>query len=260
MDVLRVLKESLQLLRAKPKVFIPRLVTTAIYSLYLLYMAWAAADLTFPIQPEKAASMLFPSLLVLASLPLLYFIDILSHAMYPRIVADFRKGNKISLRESLKDGLRAWKVVVALELVLFAFVFIIAAPASVFAATYVYTGNIVPLAIASALAFCLIIAFAVLMFFVVPSAVLEKRGVVESFSKSMRLGVEHRGSLLKLNILFTALLGVTLAVAYYVKADNLLSLASAALFVGVRLLEAVTYTYVSVTNPTAYIHIQEAKS
>ncbi len=261
MDLARILSDSLRLLKAEPKAFAPRIVTTAIYSAYILAMIAVAADLaavdfTRPGEQDGArlSSALHTSLLFLALSPLLYFVDILSYAMYPRIVADYRSGAGVSIAKALKDGLKAWRIIIATEAVLFLFILALSVPTALALLMTLLSGNAAYAALAGAIAIPLILVFAVLVFFVIPSAVLNGRSVAGSFRESVALGFENKWDLLKLNLLFLALLAVTVAAGVHVEGNPLLTLASAASFVILRLLEAVVYTYLCVTNPYAYIH------
>jgi len=261
MDVARILSDSLRLLKAEPKAFAPRIVTTAIYSVYILAFIGVASDLasvdlTRPNAADsmRLASAAYRSFFFLALSPLLYFVDILSYAMYPRIVADHNSGSGISIRKALKDGLKAWRIVIATEAVLFLFILALAVPTALAVVISLITGNIVYAVLAVILALALILVFAVLVFFVIPSAVLKGRTVAGSFRESVSLGLENRWDILRINVLFLALLAVTVVAGVYVQGNPLLTAASAAAFIILRLLEAVVYTYLCVTNPYAYIH------
>jgi hypothetical protein len=256
MDIGSILKESFGLLKAEPKAFIPRLVTTSLYSFFALYSMWLAADIAAAADPRMLPQFVSRTIVLFSMMPALYFIDILSYAMYPRIVEDHRAGRPINLTLALTGGLKAWKTVAALGSLIFAFLVavVVLSAAAVVAASA--AGNPLPIVGAGILVFCLLLLFAILMFFVVPAAVLDGKGVGESFKESIRLGIEHKGGLLKLNAMFMALVIATLAVAYAARADALVSAASLAAFLILRILEAVVYTYLSVSGPFAYMQVR----
>jgi len=257
MDLAKVLLESFRLLREAPKVFVPRLATTAVYSVFIVYSMWLLQDIDSIKDPQMMSQLFSKTLLFVSTLPLLYFMDILSYAMYPRIVADYRKKGPISLFAALKDGLKAWRIVLALGAVVFAFLMVVVSVSAVSAALTVVTGSPVFLVFAALLTLLLILFFSIVVFFVVPSAVLNGRGILESFRESITLGFENKWDLLKLNAMFMALILATMAMAYLAKADALLSAASIGVFILLRLVEAVVYTYLSVANPVAYLEVKK---
>jgi hypothetical protein len=268
MDLRKILVESFQLLTAKPKAFVPRLITTAIYSVFILYAMSLLSDmvnlnsfLNVSTQPsmenqQALAQITTKAGILLLFMPFLYLIDIFSYAMYPRIVADYRASRQINLGSAIKDGLRAWKVVFAMGFVVFAFLMVVSLIAFVSMVLTEVTGNPLFIAFSVVLALALVLFFAIVVFFVVPSAVLNEKGLMGSFRESLKLGFENRWDLLKLNLLFLVLVLATMALAYFVKTDPTLSIASIALFLLLRIAEAVVYTYMSVTNPVAYLQVK----
>jgi hypothetical protein len=260
MNIPKILDDSFRLLLSQPKVFIPRFITTALYSVVTLYsvflMADVRADISDVMDPQAAAQYLGRTLFLFASMPLLYIVDIISYAMYPRIVADHEARRPINLTSALKDSLKAWKVVIVLGLVIFALmgIIMVAISASMYM-TYV-TGTPAFTVAAAVFALGLVLAFSVVMFFVVPASILDGRGVVDSFRQSMRMGIAHGKDLMKMNLMFMGLLLTTLLFAFFSDSGSVLSAASLAVFLVLRLLEAVLYTYISVTNPMAYLHVR----
>jgi hypothetical protein len=263
MDLARVLVDSLRLLYDKPLVFVPRLITTAIYSVVMLYLMKIALSVNEAVEVSDPAALraIGVRLGVLAlSIPFVYFIDIISYAMYPRIVADHQAGRKIDLKGALADSLLAWRIIIILGLALFAFAFV--AAVMVFPGYYIFlsTGSLLLFIPSLLLALAAVIAFAIVMFFVVPSAILDGHGVIESFRQSMELGLKNKVDLLKINLLFVLLLALTMVMGANMDFGTVASVVSAGIFILVRLLEALVYTYLSVTNPMAYLAVRVNKS
>lgn len=260
MDVRKILIESLQLLRSRPKAFIPRILTTAVYSFYTLYLMGVTASLSSA-DSFRILSDILPRMgLVFASLPLLYFMDILSYAMYPRIVADYREGREISLTAAFMESLKAWRIVLVLGAIIFGMLVVVVCAVAASVVLMYYTGSVIFVAAAAALVLALLLFFAVAVFFVVPAAVLDGRGVVDSFAESARLGFRYKGGIIKLNLVFVFLVVSTMLMVWAAQGDALLSAASVLVFVALRLVEAVVYTYLSVTNPYAYMQVRVNKS
>jgi len=255
-EVYAVIRESLILLRQEPRIYIPRLLTTALYSIFMLASAGLIVDVSASSDPAALADALRSALVILALMPPLYLIDVLSYAMYPRIVSDYKSGLPISLRRALLDSLRAWRVLIALAAVVFAFLLVFSFISALFFSAAFLTGSILLLVASALVILILLLAFAIMMFFVVPSAVIDGRGVMGSFTDSIKLGLEHKWSLLKINVLFLALALLTLALGMSVQGNLLVSIASLAGFLAMRLMEAIVYTYLSVTNPMAYLAVR----
>jgi hypothetical protein len=259
-DIRAVLADSLRFLAAKPKAFAPRLITTLVYSIFTLYSMGLTVDLIDHPESVSSAQYLGRVAIIFAAMPVLYFLDVLSYAMYPKIVADHRAGGDINLTSALIDGLRAWKVVLALVVFLLGFLLFVVAITSASYAFYLIEGNPVFILASAAMAIVLVLLFSIMMFFVVPVAVLEGKGVMKSFAESISLGIRHRGDLFKLNIIYLILVAVTLALSYVEEANTLASASFIAFFVLIRLVGAVVYTYLSVTNPMAYLQLQINKT
>jgi hypothetical protein len=256
MDLVKILHDSLLLLRDNPKAFAPRLFTTGLYSLYTLYSIWLAADIASAPSAATVIANLNSILLLIIVIPPLYIIDIISYAMYPRIVDDHLKGKRANLWLSFKEAVGQWRVVLAIAVLLIAFLILTTLIASFSLFMVKTSGNIFYAIFAAGILIFTILVFAILMFFVVPSAVLEKKGIFASFKESADLGYRHGFDLLRLNLIFLALVLLTVALAYISREDNLLSSFSIGLFFIVRAAEALLYTYISVTNPVAYLHVK----
>jgi hypothetical protein len=259
-DIRQVLVEALKLLKTKPKVFVPRLVTTLMYSLFTLYSIGLTADFMVMRDPQMVAVFLQKVVFLFMALPPLYFVDILSYAMYPRIVEDHQSGRPVNLTKALEDGLRAWRVVVALGLTVFVFLILVLISSGSLQYLAFLTGNIVFTIMSALLALILTLFFAVIVFFVVPAAVLDNKGVGDSFRESLKLGLKHKGALLKLNLIFALLVFATMSLVFIADVTDSAPLVSISLFIVVRLLQAVVYTYVSVTNPLMYLQVRVNKS
>lgn len=260
MDLREILRSSLSLLQSEPKLFVPRLIMSILYTVFTLYSVGLTADYLEVSDPASVSSFIWKIAALFTLLPALYFLDILSYAMYPSMVADSRLGRPLSLKAALRDGLRAWRIVVALGLSIFAFLILLVTVAAPLQYLTYTTGNIGYTILAAVLGLALILGFSVIVFFVVPSAIYEGRGVMESFKESVRMGLRHKGDLLKLNLLFTLLVATTMLAAFWAELEDSMTLAAALLFLVVRLAKTVVYTYVSVVNPLAYLSVRVKKA
>lgn len=249
MELPYILKESLKLLIKKPKVFIPRLVTTLLYSFYILLLGKILIDLSSGI-----TSALWNDILSLIPfIVLLPPIDLITYAMYPSMVHDYQSGREISLLNSFKKAIRAWRVILALLILLtvlfVTFLFIM----SLFSIALITTKNVLFLFLTIFIILALIIISAILLFFVVPIAVIENKGVIDSFRESFQLGLRHKGNLFRVNLFFMALMLITFLIVMVTNFQGILAYYAILLFVITRFLQALIYTYICIINPYFYI-------
>ena len=267
MSLLGVFTGSFQMLRKEPKLFLPRLITTALYTGVMIYLSTLAARVVSasnspgPADPTIAFS-LFSDMGVLAVfLVFLMAIDLLSYAMYPALVRDHQAGGKIQLMSSIKEALGAWKILLALGfmIVLIAVAAgMIILPVEIFFPQLINEYGITGLVVLAAIASIIALVPMMLLFFVVPIGVLEKKGAIASFAGSVRLGMKHGKDLFTINLF---LLLITVAVYAFMTYADVYAQGAAAfysmlVFVAVRLVQAVVYTYISVINPYVYMKIR----
>lgn len=263
MDLIQIFIESLGLLSKKPRVFIPRFLTTGLYSVYLLALAYLTLEvnrivLSVELSPEAVRGML-PLLLlylflILISALFLYFIDLLSYAMYPSIVRDYQDGREINLRKALGEALGKWKVLLVLEILI-----ILASGISslIFFLFYVLDQSIGGFMILGLLVvFLLIMGFAVLIFFVVPTAIIENKGVLDSFRNGVKLGLEYRNDLIRLNLFFLILAIITLSLGMLSNLQGIVGVSAIVSFLIIRFFQALVYTYISIVNPYLFLRIK----
>jgi hypothetical protein len=267
MTLTGILKESFKLLYKEPKIFLPRFVTTGLYTIVIIYLAKVSSQITAGLDyPGHAAAQVDPQ--VLSSifrdiLPLMLFlafiasIDFVSYGMYPALVRDFYEKKPVSLKKSLKEALGAWKVIL------------------LFGAVTAFTAGLIvlPLQIASAqdvLLYALLslggfgIAFIVivLLFFVVPYAVIEKKGVAEAFRRGIGLSIRHRKDVFSINVVLITISLGTFALMTFTEmtGQGAIAAASIILFIIIRAVQALVYTYISVVNPYFYMQIKKPGS
>lgn len=257
MNIGSILIESLRLLRAKPKVFIPRLVTTTLYTVYTLYLMQLTVDMAAALSTPAIVFSFIPKFIpLLAAMPILYVMDIVSYAMYPMIVADYRENRPVSLSLALKRSIGAWRVILTLGIVIIVSVAFVSCFSGVAVAAAVLMHNFLLLAFSAMFALAMIILFIITVFFVIPLAIVEGKGVKDSFRESFKLGIKYRVGLFKLNMIFIVVIAATTALALAEKYGSAVTAASVIAFIALRLITAVVYTYLSVTNPMAYLEVR----
>lgn len=120
-----------------------------------------------------------------------------------------------------------------------------------FAAITSDTPYLLILSVMAALAALLL--FAVIFFFAIPSAVLEKEGSHKALSLSLNLGMENRKEVISLNAVFALLILVTIGIASATGMEGGIFLLSLGFFFAGRFVQAIVYTYISVVIPTAFL-------
>ena len=107
MDIGKILAESAKLMAESPKAFVPRIVTTAVYSVIEIAIAVLLADsLTSFGDPQAMNRVFFRALFLLAVMPFVYLGDLFTYAMYPAMVADLKRTGRISLMAAMGRAAR----------------------------------------------------------------------------------------------------------------------------------------------------------
>ncbi len=272
MKLLAVLKETLHLLRTEPKIYIPRIITTVIYTAFILYMAKLSLRITNAVLLAQTraenlgtapdfGSVFAPLAGSLATFIVFflitYVIDILSYGMYVRIVRDYHEKRPIKIREAFVDALRRWRTLLGLSLVILAAMAVIFVLYFVLGSAFLRTRNVLYPALAMLVLLVGVIGLAVIFFFSIPVAMTEGKGVLNAVSTSSRLGLKHKGVVIKTNILFTGLIFATLLVAMFTDFKGKTGALAVGAFVLARLIQAVVYTYISLVNPAVYLHLED---
>jgi FtsH-binding integral membrane protein len=272
MHLTEILIESFRLLRREPKIYLPRIFTTVLYTVFLLYTASFSLRITRAINLEvlraqmmrgvpdlgRALSQFWGQIVFfLLFFLVVYAVDILSYGMYATIVRDYHSKNKVNLTNSLNEALKKTKTLFLLGLVILAFIGAFLVVYAFMSTAFIVTQNPAFLVLALLVLLTVFIGFAVLFFFSVPVAVLEDVKLAVAMRKSMDLGIRNKGIVLKTNFLFAGLMLVTLGVAMFADFKGKIGLAAVTAFIVGRLLQALVYTYISVVNPVAYLKLEE---
>ncbi|MFH1403038.1 MAG: hypothetical protein ABIH11_02080 [Candidatus Altiarchaeota archaeon] len=260
MNTLKILAESLRLLYKQPKVFVPKLLTTFLYTVYAVLSIRLAAELYSTNTTGELNTLAIKLVLFTVFTFLLYFMDVISYAMYPKIVKDYRSGRSISLIDSLKNAMRVWKTLLLLAIILFSFMIVISLVFGILNALGIILDTPLLTALGLLSAIIIILAFAILFFFTVPIAVLEKKTAYESMRKSFKLGLENKNMLFKVNMLFLALVITTLWLVAKAELSGETNMPAICFFITVRLIQALLNTYLNVTNPYIYVTLHDHRS
>lgn len=274
MQLIAVFKESLVLMRKEPRVFVPRIFTTILNTAFVLYAATislgvsrainrgieiskstgAAPDIGGSLSPLSDDLMIFAAFFLLV-----YVVDILTYAMYVTIASDFHEGKQISLVRALKNAISGARTLLLIGIVASVFVGIFIAIYLIFGRLYISTQNMMFLLAALLVMLLAIVAFALVFFFAVPVAMVEGRGTKSAVLKSASLGMKHRGTVIKVNFLFVALVFFAMVAVMLTEVHGFIAVSAIALFILTRLFQAIVYTYISIVNPALYLSIEEVE-
>jgi hypothetical protein len=269
MHVTQILKESFVLLRKEPKLFIPRFITTALYSVVLLYTAQLTAQMAEATglysgvsatpDPEVITSLLGGAFILLFSVIILLLVDLFSYAMYPILIRDYYKGAKTNLAKSFKEAFGAWKMILVLWVLIMIFSTFLGLLLTVFQTLTIETGDSIYYLMALGAVLLAVLFLLIALFFVMPSAAIEKKGIIHTFREGFNLSMKYKTDVIVINIFFIALTLLTLGIITYseIKFSEGLAIMAGLIFILTRIFEAVIYTYISVVNPYFYMKVAE---
>jgi len=270
MNLFHVMKESFSLLLKKPKIFIPNLFASLLYAVVELIMIKIAFESIGIIQDptiyspmEELQSGLFIFLGILAFFPVIGAIDLITYSMYPALVADYHKGESVSLWKALKDAFSAWRVWLTLGVIFLLFSVFVLLMLGIFAVLTFLLNSLIYLLIGAVLFILLVILFMMAVFFVIPVGVIEKTGILESFRKSYRLGFRHRSEVIFLNVFILLVIIAAFALGNISGAEKLgagITFLAIALFLLIKIIQSLMYTYICVVNPYFYVRVARLKT
>lgn len=224
----RVLAESFQLLIKEPRLFLPRLLSTLISSVWLL--AFAAGELKYAH--------------AVASLPVIGLMGVFVSVMVAAMVKHRDEDRLLQL--SFKETLGNWKpVLAATGFFLFAG-FVIAVPVSAGLYAYLTTMNPVPLAAGAAVSVLGLLLLSFASYFL-PIGMYEEKDFLKGFRASAATSTGNALDVSALTLFSFTMLGVA---AF---AGSTLEVLGAAGFLAGRLVSAVVSTYIFVVSPSYYL-------
>jgi len=123
--------------------------------------------------------------------------------------------------------------------------------------------NLLCLLIGAVLFVSLVILFMMAIFFVMPVGVIEKTGILESFRKSYQLGFRHKGEVIFLNVFIILIIIVAFVLGNIFGTEKLgagITFMTIALFLIIRIIQSLMYTYIYVVNPYFYVGVARMKN
>lgn len=248
MKAILVLKDSLAFLKRQPLFFVPGLLSTTVWNIFLVYFIIQFGLNLYSLKPPER----FDALpLYVAGFFMVFLVSLLLHSMYPTLVKSYRQSKRLDFSEALSVALnrlpRVFLAVLTPAL-------LVAVPASLATAVAVlgYRLNVLPLVVLGVvMAFVIVFVIAVRFYFAPSSIVIHNLRVSESFGKSFELSRKYRRDVTVAVLLFFALL----ALAFLL--PGLVRVASLGVFVAIQYASSLISAYLSVVSPNLYLELQK---
>ena len=227
-QLVEVLQESFRLLLQEPKLFVPRLISTALSSIWLLALVSGEIN----------------ALHALISLPVIGFLGVFVSVMVAAMVKR-RNSDRILMNSFLETiSYKRSLVIAAIFFVLTGFV--ISIPLSVSLYIYLTTGNLFVLGLGGLLTLLMLLVIGFVSYFL-PISLYEKEGFLSGFKSSISTSSENAFDVSVLTVFSFVMLGVAAL------AGNSLEVFGAAGFLFGRMVSSVVSTYFFVVSPRYYL-------
>lgn len=226
--ILKILYESIYLLIEEPQLFLPKILSTFLSSIWIL----------------GAISGYLSNLQMLLSFPFVMVSGVFVSLMVASMVKN-RESDKI-LREGFIEALKSWKAIFPATIFFLVAGFTIAIPLGVGLTYYLQFGNMIALASGIAISLILIIGISFYSYFL-PITMLEKKSFSLGLKESMQSSRESSKTVLSLT-----LFSLLLLVLAFTSSEYLQALGYIGFLVG-RLLATTVNTYLFVVSPSYYL-------
>jgi len=234
MGLRQILVESFQLLWDQPKIFVPKIISTSISTLWIL---------TFPgIYAGNISSIGMSTLTYyLASMPLIALLGVFVSVMVAEMVAD-----RPLLRESFVKTVGRWRTILSATLAMILSTFVLYIPTALGGLLSFTTGSFVYVFVGAIVSLVLIFGFSFAIFFL-PISITRENKFLKSFSSSLNASREKSKEVSLFMLLSLLLLGVAFSMQGVLEGIGILGFAAS------RFLSAVTTTYLFVVSPKMYL-------
>lgn len=227
-ETLEILVKSFRLLRAEPRLFLPKLVSTFLSSILLMSFASGQLSITQG----------------LISLPLISLLGVFVSLMVASMVKN-RKTDQI-LKIGFLEAVENWKKVFLTAAFFILVVFLIILPFSTGFALYIRYGSLLAFLIGLASTALLLVVVGFLSYFL-PITLLEYNSVLGGFKESIRTSKKSSKT-----VLFLTLFSFTVFVLAY-SSSRATQAFGYLVFISARLVASTVNTYLFVISPSYYL-------
>lgn len=223
-----ILFKSFQLLRDEPRLFLPKLVSTFLSSIWMV----------------GAISGQMSTLQMLVTFPIIMITGVFVSLMVASMVKN-RDSERI-LKEGFIEASKSWKAIIPTAFFFLITGFVVVIPLGIGLTYFIRFGNIHALLIGSVLSMVLVIGIGFFSYFL-PITLLEKDSFTSGFRRSMQSSKKSSKTVLTLTIFSMALLGLAFGSSEYLQALGYAG------FLAGRLLATTVNTYLFVVSPSYYL-------
>ncbi len=223
-----ILLKSFQLLWKEPRLFLPKLVSTFLSSIWIL--GSISGQLT--------------TFQMLISFPLILVIGVFVSLMVASMVKN--RESKSILKDGFLEASKSWKAIIPTAVFFLITGFVVVIPLGIGLTYFIQFGNILALVVGSALSLLLVLGISFLSYFL-PITLLEKGSFASGFKKSMQSSRKSSRTVVILTLFSMILLLLAFASSKYLQA-----LGYVGFLVG-RLLATTVNTYLFVISPSYYL-------
>lgn len=252
-SLFKILKNSFNLLKKEPKLFLPKLIIAIFYGILIIFQAQLLVNFTTIFSNELTietlplvSELLFFSIILLFFSFLVYILDTLITSTYPALVKQFPK--KISFKKAILESKNTYlKAIISAIFLLFittTITFLITTALVLIMSINPNTQLFISLLISFLIIFLFYLLFPVLM--------IEKKGVIYSIKKAIKISLEN-----KKNIFALSLMPLSITIAKLILAIFITHPLALILFILLVILTAALHTYSTVATQTTYFSLKK---
>lgn len=223
-----ILVKSFQILYQEPQLFLPKLVSTFLSSVWLIGFVSGYLSMTQ----------------LLVSFPFIAGLGVFVSLMVASMVKN--QDTEQLLRKGFSDALGRWKSILPTTLFLIFAGFVTAIPLSIGLAYFISQGSNLVLLAGALLSLLLVLGIGFLSYFL-PITLLEKDSFRSSFSKSVQSSKRNSGTVIGLTLFSLILLSLAFTSGEYLQTLGYIG------FVAGRLVATTVNTYLFVISPSYYL-------
>lgn len=227
-QISEILFKSFQLLWDEPRLFLPKLISTFLSSIWIV----------------GAISGQLSTFQMFVTFPIIMITGVFVSLMVASMVKN-RESERI-LKDGFIEASKSWKAIIPTAFFFLIAGFVVVIPLGIGLTYFIQFGNIFALLIGSVLSLILVIGMGFFSYFL-PITLLEKDSFTSGFRKSIQSSKKSSKTVLALTIFSMALLGLAFGSSEYLQA-----LGYVGFLVG-RLLATIVNTYLFVISPSYYL-------
>jgi len=259
MHFIDAIVNSFNLLKKNPKLFLPKFLIAAVYGIMMLLtmdVMVSLTEFTFMGPPSQAAlyaAEMLPvvSMLFIFSLFAL-LLDTFINSMYPKMVDDFYKKNKISFTDAVKSAFSRSLIVIPSIFVALLIFMLVSMPFIFWMAFALVSNDIVGIILSGILLIMAELVTTIIFYLIYPVSMLEQKGIFGTLGKSFSLSKSNFKDISQASVFQLLLSLVSLFLAAVADKPEFLLL-----FIVSRFLTALIATYIIVLNPVMYMAIKK---